>query len=434
MKAPILLKLVPPIALGLATAAWLVSTAEAPARIDQSEHSVVARIVIAEMTRVRTTVRGYGNVQAARNWEAVAEVAGTIVWRHPDLETGNVIGEGTKVLRIDPTSYELAIAQAEADLAALEADAAQLTVDEANTSRLLSLEEDRLTLAQAELARVRDLSERGVAAQSTLDTQERTTLQVRRGVEELRNANALIPSRRARLEAQVARTRTILARARRDLDKTYISAPFDLRVSEVHVERHQFVSAGQFLVAADDIDRAEITALIPVDSFRRLLSGATGNGPMTISDLSERFADIVAEVRLVSDPSQTWTGRLVRVESALDPQARSVPAVIAVDDPYAGANPPLRLPLVPNMYVEVILTGPEEPARITLPDGAIHEGNVVYLRNEEGRLEVRTVSVDWRQSGIVVLDGGIAAGEEVVTNDLMPAIPGMIVEPAEGSE
>ncbi len=431
MIIPRLMKLAPPVVLGLGAAAWFVSTAAPPARMDQTERSVVARIVAAEMTRVRTTVRGYGNVQAARNWEAVAEVAGTVVWRHPDLETGNVIAEGTKVLRIDPTGYELAIAQAEADLAALEADAAQLTVDEANTSRLLALEEDRLTLAEAELARVRDLAERGVAAKSTLDAQERTTVQVRRGVEELRNANALIPSRRARLEAQTARTRTILARATRDLDKTDIFTPFDLRVSEVHVEHHQFVSAGQSLVAADDIDQAEITAQIPVNSFRRLLSGATANGPLTISDLSERFTDIAAKVRLVSDPSQTWTGRLVRVESALDPQARSVPAVIAVDAPYAGTNPPLRLPLVPNMYVEVILTGPENPARITLPDGAIHEGNIVYLRNEEGRLELRAVSVDWRQSGMAMLDGGIATGEEVIVDDLMPAIPGMIVEPAE---
>lgn len=434
MKIPGLLKLAPPVALGIGAAAWLISTTEPPARIDQTERSVVAHIVVAEMTPVRTTVRGYGNVQAARNWEAVAEVAGTVVWRHPDLETGNVVTEGTKVLRIDPTGYELAIAQAEADLAALEADAAQLTVDEANTSRLLALEEDRLTLAEAELARVRDLAERGVATQSSLDAQERTTLQVRRGVEELRNANALIPSRRARLEAQVARTRTILARAARDLGKTEISAPFDLRVSEVHVEHHQFVSAGQSLVAADDIDQAEITAQIPVDSFRRLLSGTRGSGPMTFSDLSERFTDIAATVRLVSDPSQTWTGRLVRVESALDPQARSVPAVIAVDDPYADTNPPLRLPLVPNMYVEVLLTGPEEPARVTLPDGAIHEGDVVYLRNGDGRLELRNVSVDWRQSGVAVLEGGIAAGEEIVIDDLMPAIPGTIVKPAEGSE
>ena len=95
MKIPRLLKLAPPIALGVGAAAWLISTAEPPARIDQSERSVVARIVIAEMTRVRATVRGYGNVQAARNWEAVAEVPGTIVWRHPDLETGRT-GAGAR--------------------------------------------------------------------------------------------------------------------------------------------------------------------------------------------------------------------------------------------------------------------------------------------------------------------------------------------------
>ncbi len=434
MKIPRLLKFAPPIVLGAGVAAWLISTAEPPARIDQSERSVVARIVIAEMARVRTTVRGHGNVQAARNWEAVAEIAGTVVWRHPDLETGNIIAEGTKVLRIDPTGYELTVAQAEADLAALEADAAQLAVDEANTSRLLTLEEGRLALAEAELARVRDLAERGVAAPSALDAQERTTLQVRRGVEELRNANALVPSRRARLEAQVARTRIVLARAKRDLDKTDIVAPFDLRVGQVHVERHQYVGAGQPLVTADGMDRVEITAQIPVDSFRRLLGSTTGSDAMTPSGLSGRFAEVSANVRLVSDPSQTWRGRLVRVESALDPQARSVPAVIAVDDPYAGAAPPLRLPLVPNMYVEVVLTGPEGPARIALPAGAIHEGNIVYLRNGDGRLELRDVSVDWRQSGMAVLDGGIAEGEEVIADDLMPAIPGMIVEPAEGLE
>ena len=434
MKISRLLKLLPPIALGVGAAAWLISTAEPPARTEQSERSVVARTMAAGTIRVRTIVRGYGDARAARNWEAVAEVAGTVVWRHPDLDAGNIIAQGTRVLQIDPTAYELAVAQAEADLAALEADAAQLAVDEANTGRLLSLEEDRLKLAETELARIRDLAERGVAAQSALDAQERTTLQVRRGVEELRNAHALIPSRRARLDAQVARTRTILARAKRDLDKTDIVAPFDLRVGEVHVERHQYVTANAPLIAADDIALAEITAHIPVDSFRRLLSGSTGSGPMKLSASSDRFAAVSAEVRLVSDPSQIWTGRLVRVESALDPQARSVPAVVAVDDPYAGTNPPLRLPLVPNMYVEVTLTGPEGRARVTLPDSAIHEGDTVYIRNSEGRLEFREVSVDWRQSGMAVLDGGIATGEEIVLDDLMPAIPGMIVEPAEETQ
>lgn len=434
MKMPRGWWIVPPILIGVGIAAWLISTSEPPARMETVGRTVAARTILAEAVPVRSVVRGYGNVEAARNWVAIAEVAGTVVWRHPDLDAGNIIPEGTRVLRIDPTAYELAIALAEADLDTLDADLAQLDVDEANTGRLLALEESRLNLAEAELARIRDLAERGVAAQSALDAQERTTLQVRRGVEELRNAHALIPSRRARLDAQIARTRAVLAHARRDLDKTEITVPFDLRVDEVHVERHQFVATGQPLVTADGIDRVEITAQVPVASFRRLLGSSADIDPVMVSDLSDRFAEVAAEVRLVSDPSQTWTGRLVRVESALDPQARSVPAVIAVDAPYAGANPPLRLPLVPNMYVEVVLTGPEGPARVTLPDSALHDGGLVYIRTGAGRLELRAVSIDWRQSGVTVVGEGVAAGEEVILDDLMPAIPGMLVESAAVSE
>lgn len=423
-------RVLPPIVIGIGLAIWLISTAEPPARVEQQERSVVARTITAELGPVRTVVRGYGNVRAARSWVAISEIAGTIVWRHPDLDTGNVIREGTVVLKIDPTAYELALAEAEADLAALEADVSQLDVDAANTGRLLTLEQNRLSLSEAELERTRDLVRRGAAPQSALDGQERATLQVRRSVEELRNTEGLFPSRRNRLEAQMARTKSMLARARRDLEKTDISVPFDLRIGSVHVERHQFVAPGQQLVTADDIARAEITAQIPVQSFRRLLGDASRGDALSPADMVASFSSVAAEVRLVSDPTQTWQGQLVRVESALDPQARSVPAVVSVDEPYAGANPPARLPLVPNMYVELVLTGPALSESVTLPDSAIHEGDLVYLRNPEGQLELREVSVVWRQSGQAILAGGIAPGEEVILDDLMPAIPGMTVIPA----
>lgn len=431
MKLPRGLWLVPPVVIGAALAAWLISQAEPPARVDNAERSVVTRTVLAEAVPIQTILRGYGNVQSARSWVAVAEVAGTIIWRHPDLEAGNIIPEGTRVLTIDPTMYELAIAQAEADLDALDADLAQLAVDETNTGRLLALEESRLELAEAELMRIRGLAERGVAAQSALDAQERTTLQVRRGVEELRNAHALIPSRRARLDAQMARTEATLARARHDLEKTEITVPFDMRVVKVHVEHHQFAGIGQPLVTADGIDQAEIIAQIPVSSFRRLMEREGRDDPVAFADHSERFAAVTAEVRLVSDPSQTWAGRLVRVESTLDPQARSVPAVVAVDDPYAGASPPLHLALLPNMYVEVTLTGQMRHDRITVPDSAVHQGDIVYLRDGDGRLELREVSIGWKQEGVAILQDGIAVGEEIILDDLIPAIPGMLVEPTE---
>ncbi len=389
---------------------------------------------MAQAGPVRAVVRGFGNVQAARSWEAISEVSGAIIWRHPDLDTGNLLREGTKVLKIDPTAYELQVAQAEADLAALDAEAAQLDIDATNTERLLALEQDRLDLAETELARVRDLVERGVSSQSGLDGQERATLQVRRTTVELQNALDLIPTRRKKLDAQMARTTAILARARRDLGKTDIVVPVDLRVGTVHVEQHQFVTAGQPLVTADDVSQAQITAQIPLMSFRRLMGGGGAGSALSLGDMPTRFNGISAEVRLVSDPSQTWTGRLVRVESALDPQARSAPAVIVVDDPYANTNPPLHLPLVPNMYAEVILTGPVISTSVKVPGSAVHGGDLVYLRDADGRLELREVSVAWRQDGQAVLSGGIAPGEEVILGDLVPAIPGMIVTPAERPE
>ncbi|WP_324753929.1 efflux RND transporter periplasmic adaptor subunit [Roseovarius sp. Pro17] len=416
-----------PVALGVGVAAWLISTAEPPARLDEHERSVVARTITAKVTPVRAVVRGYGNVRAARSWEAISEISGTIIWRNPELDTGNVLRAGSEALKIDPTAYELAVAEAEADLAALEADIAQLDTDEANTGRLLALEQSRLDLTETELTRIRNLVERDVASQSAVDGQERATLQVRRGVAELQNALGLIPSRRNRLDAQMARTAAVLNRARRDLAKTHIVVPFDLRVGSVHVERHQYVVAGQPLVTADDIRQAEITAQIPVMAFRRLLGDANRNTPLKPEALPMSFAEISAEVRLVSDPTQTWPGRLVRVESALDPQARSVPAVVTVDDPYANANPPLRLPLVPNMYVELVLRGPVISESVTIPESAVHEGDLVYLRDSKGRLELRQVSVAWRQNGQAIIASGVEPGEEVILDDLMPAIPGINV-------
>ncbi len=143
---------------------------------------------------------------------------------------------------------------------------------------------------------------------------------------------------------------------------------------------------------------------------------------------------IEAELTLVSDPRQTWTGKLIRIENALDPQARSVQVVVAVDGPYEGAHPPMRLPLVPNMYVQAVLTAPATSPRITVPASAVHQGDTLYLRDEDGRLELRPVQLGWRQDDIAVIEDGLEAGEEVILDDIVPALPGTPVIPAEPAQ
>ncbi|GGO57171.1 Multidrug resistance efflux pump [Roseovarius pacificus] len=429
------LKILPPLAIGIGVALWLMSGAEPPQRSAHQERSVTARTMTVKTTPLAPVVRGFGTVRAAQSWQAVAEVSGAITFRHPDLETGNVIPAGTRVLEIDPSRYETALQEAQADLNALKAENEQIDIEAANTNNILTIEAERLALATADLNRVRTLTEQGATSQARLDEQERITLQLRRTVQELENNLALVPVQKARLDARIARTEATLDRAERDLNMTSIVTPFNLRVGTVHVERYQFVTSGQSLVAADGIARAEITAHLPIDSFPRLMGAAANAGVQFDADhLPQVLERISAELKLISNPGQVRNGRVLRIENALDPQARSVPVVIAVDDPYKGARPPAHLPLVPNMYVEVILTAPPGNPRIALPVQAVHQGDTVYLRNTDGRLELRNVTVGWRQADLAIIEDGLTTGEEVIVDDIVPALPGLRIVPAETGE
>lgn len=421
----------PPIALGIAITAWLVSGTTGPVQVTTPPDGLAVRVAPVAVQDIRPVVRGWGNVRAAESWTAVAEVRGQVIWRHPDLEPGKLVVTGTRLLEIDPEDYRLAIAQAEADLAALAAESAQIEAEADNTARVLSLEEARLVLSEADLARARELVAQDAVPQSRADEVERATLLARRTVVELQNTLALIPSRRERIAAQQARTESTLAGAHRDLEHTVIVAPFDLRVTTVQAERFQVVGVGQSLLAGDGVSRVEVVVQVPVANFRRLMQGAGVDGDILAAMREGPAAMIEAEIRQLSDPQQVWEGTVARIEGALDPRARTVPVVVSVDDPYQSAAPPLRLPLVPNMQVEVLLTGIPMSAQVVIPEAALH-GSLVYLADRENRLELRPVMPLFRQDGQVVIAEGLELGERLVLDDIAPALPGLILTPVEG--
>ena len=89
---------------------------------------------------------------------------------------------------------------------------------------------------------------------------------------------------------------------------------------------------------------------------------------------------------------------------------------------------PLRLPLVPNLQVEIMLTGLPLSGVLTVPEGALH-GDVVYLAAPDDTLVLRPVTVAFRQDGLAVIRDGLSPGERVVVDDIAPALPGMRLEP-----
>ncbi|MCB1366005.1 MAG: hypothetical protein KDK02_17985 [Rhodobacteraceae bacterium] len=420
--------MVPPVAIGIAAAVWFVRNAPEPARVETALPGLAVRIERVEPRAIRPLARGWGNVRAAESWTALAEVRGQVLWRHPDLEAGELIPAGTRVMEIDPADYKLAIAQAEADLAALKAEAAQIEAEAENTARVLELEQARLAISESDLARIRELVAQGTAAQTRAEDAERAALLARRTVVELQNTLSLTGPRRDRVEAQTARTQAALARARRDLDHTSIVTPYDLRVTSVPTERFQYVNIGQTLLTGDGVTRAEAVAQVPLPAFQRLLRGSDPVRDTLAAIRAGPSSRIGAEIRLVSDPSQVWPATVSRVEGALDARARTVPVVVTVDSPYANANPPLRPPLLPNMQVEVTLTGNAIADSVAIPDNALH-GGFAYVLDSDSRLDLRPVVEAFRQDGLVVIESGLSAGDLLVLDDIAPAIPGMALVP-----
>jgi multidrug efflux pump subunit AcrA (membrane-fusion protein) len=337
------------------------------------------------------------------------------------------------VLRIDSADYELALAQAEADLAALTAEAAQLGGEAANTARILELERERLALTEADLARTRTLMAQGTVPQARADEAERATLLARRTVAELENALALIPSREARITAQVARTQAALDRARRSLARTTLTAPFDLRVTEVAAERFQTVTPGQVVIRGDGIAAVEVVAHLPIDAFRRLIGELPADASLADMMRDMPATRISVTITPLSDPMQQWEARVSRVEGALDARARTVPVVVMVDDPYAGADPPQRLPLVPNMQVGLSFAGSPISGAIAIPEHALYAG-MVRVAGADDLLELRSVTPLFAQDGLVVLTGDLSPGDRVVLDDVAPAMPGMALTPVEVAE
>lgn len=416
--------ILPPIAIGITILIWMAQGRQPPTQVDRGEAARAVRVIEAPAVELAPTAEGYGPVRPARVWRAVAQVSGRIIEIHPRLRDGEILGAGTELVRIDPIDYELALAQAQAELA-------ELTVQEQNTRASLEIEERNRDLANQELERLRKLAEKGTASASDVDQAERTALTSNSAAQNLRNTLTLIPTQRRVLQSQATR-------AERDLERTRIVAPFDLRIASLGVEADQYVGVGQTLFEGDSVDRVEMNIQVPLYSLRRLFLGLSaldpsqdpaGLDPTRLSEHLPELAGLDPLVRLdLGNSVAQWQARFVRMNDLVDPQTRTMGVVVAVDRPFDQVIPGLRPPLSKGMFVQVVLRGRANGPRVVLPRGAVRDG-AVYLVDADQRLRRQPVEVLFDQGDYSVIAAGLEAGQQVVLSDLVPAVEGMLLNP-----
>ncbi len=426
------LLIIPAIAIGVVVFMLMTKGKSEAPREEQGELATPVRFVTVQAQDVVPQAIGNGNVMPARVWSAVSQVQGRVIELPPRYRKGMIIRQGDRLLRIDDSDYQLDLAQAKASILAIQAQIKQLDARKRNLNNSIKIEQESLESAEKELERLNKLIKQGTVSVSSLESQRRAYLAQKQQLQNLTNSLTLLPSDREVLNAQLAQQQAQLDLAQLNLQRTEIVAPFNARLAELNVEQDQYIRVGEVIAVLDDMDQAEVEAQFPLDHFSQLVQPLDIKAMMAESETpGPHLLDIAAMVRVQRNRQvNEWPAQFVRTDAGIDAQTRTVGAVVKVDDPYTGAMPPLRPPLVKGTYVSVVLEGQPKADQIAIPRQALH-GNVVYVISGENRLERRQVEVGLRQPGFVTLTAGLKSQERIIVSDLIPAVDGMLLAPVE---
>lgn len=427
------LLILPPVLLGAAVLFVAVSRRNAPQQVEIPEAARPLLVIEVPQTSVVPRVIGYGTARPGDIWSAVAEVKGRIVETHPELNAGAILREGELVAQIDPTEYELRIAQLQAELAQTEAQQAELKTQATNYQDALDIEAQSLRLAESEMQRLRELRTSNAVTESQLEETMRMVLGQRQSLQSLENSLRVLPAQQKALQASYQAKQAALDQAKLDLEHTTLRAPFDCRLSDVSLEVGQFVAAGEKLFEAYGAAAAEVEVQVPIDQVRKLLDPSFGVVDLQgdVMQTIRSIFDVDVFVRLESGNFEVeWQGRFDRVREGLDLQTRTVRVVVTVDRPFENVIPGKRPPLTPGMYCEVEFRGRNSQQRVVVPRTSLWEGGV-YLVDDQQRLQRCEVQLLFAQGSVAVIAAGLEGGETLVVSDPTPAIEGMLVEPTQ---
>ena len=425
---------VPPIVIGVAALAFVISRKQPPTTKPPAELARAVRVVEVRETDVVPRVIGFGAVTPGNKWAATSQVGGEIEFVHAELKKGAILKAGTEIIRISPADYRIKVTEAEANIRASESRLNEIDASEANTGAVLKIEQRALELAEKELARQQKLLTQGNVSQTAVDAKTRETLTQQKVVQELKNSLRLIPIQRSAEREQKAIFEAQLRSAELDLQRTRIQLPFDARVVEVDAEVAQYAQPGQTLATLDGVETAEIEAQMSITRFRNMAQAVAGNGvPRGISSgtVHEMVARAGLEVAIklrTGDQVTTWPARFARISDTIDPKTRTIGVIAVVNGPYAQAVPGSRPPLTKGLFVEMEVRAHPIPKQLVVPRAALGDGTLL-VAGPDNRLAVRKVRTGLVQEDIVTIADGLAPGDRVVVSDLSPAIEGMLLKP-----
>jgi len=376
MKSKLLISL---ICLGIVGVGYLVMAglkASAPEAKKRQPRAMQVLVDIEPLIMANAGVRveGMGLVVAAREVKLKAQVSGQVVEIAVNFLEGQHVAAGTVLAQIEADDYELQLAQAQSTLELREAE--------------LELEMGFQRVAGREWQLLGESSDI-LAESSSLALRE----------PQLKQAQAMQRSAQSAVD-----------RARLDLSRTEIAVPFNAQVLEKSVEVGSLAGIG-----------GDVAHVVSTDSFYVRVSIPVNRVPVLEIPGGEALVSI-------SGAESPMTGRIISLLGDLDPNGRMARVLVEVRDPLGlEAQNAGRAKLLLGAYVTVDLVGHPMPNTFLIPRETLRNDDHVWLRRPDATLEIRSVSVLWKNRDTVVIGEGLAAGEQLITSSLSFAADGMAV-------
>jgi RND family efflux transporter MFP subunit len=332
-----------------------------------------------ERTNVALNVETSGEVRARTEIDIVAQIAGRVVSVSAEFTEGGRVTPGEALITIEDTDFRFALLQAEA------------------------------VVANAEVGMQQALAAANVARKQLKGATNASDL-------------ALNKPQVARAQAGIKAARADLAQAQVNLDRTRITLPFTGRIVSTSVDVGQYITPGTPLGKAFSTDVVEVRLPLNDSQLASL--------DLPIGFIAGEEGGLLVNLRTtVAGREQNWQGHLTRLDASIERETRMLYGLVEVHSPYDDNVSENGMPLAVGLYVRAQIEGREINGAYVIPRDALRAGNQVYVVNEKGRLEVRSVEVTHSSSRRAIIASGLAPAERVVVSSIRNPIQGMALEP-----
>lgn len=422
----------------LSSAVWFVYAMGARQKPERKKpparKSVPVEVLQAKQHNGTLDVVASGVVVPYREVRLSAQVGGEVVFKAESLSPGRFVNEGDILLRIDPRDFEIEVARLEQELAKSNVELDRLKVDKENAQRLLEINRKVVALRQQNVRRLEQLQRANATSIQELDATELAMLTAVEQSTIHENTIRQFDNQSKTMEMSRDLVTLQLNRAKLDLARTTVVAPFSGVVIANHVEQHGTIAAREPIATIEDTSMVEVRCHLRSEDLdfihetpNRLPESETGAAQQNgVGGDAYQLPPISATVELHrAGRVWTWDGILSRQDGlGIDEKTRTMPVRVRVAKPTLNSGQPRSnesaessqsdqrsLALVRGMFVRIKLhCQPSDPLMV-IPESVVRPGKTVWLMRDQ-KLQIHPVRITRIEGGQAFIEGTAELSEE----------------------